>query len=326
MKFLTKITTLICISFFFSCSSDTPSSVTPEDNQVKDDFSYLSVNASGKIEKIGNNTGKISPYSNFEGLNQSNFINLNTIASNSEKIFVINHIPPTDKLYIFDRKTKTTTSKVLVYPKEIIGEEPSMTSFTWDESKKTLYGIIVNNLLINSTDHLCYFVKIDPNTLEVSYQGINFKQTASYTTFLNNDNLYSSYNNDNTFEIDLANNNSKTVFFNNSKISFTKAITYKDNTAYCLRYKSSGGLALTKINLSDYSYEDLLANESFGTANPTGKGFINTTNNEYVCCITKDSQYCLLKYNILTKKYTTLKPTSDSSIDANMLIIDKIEN
>lgn len=323
MKFFFKILALYSAIFFFSCASDSPS---PEVNQVKDDFSYLAVNAAGKIEKIGNNSGKISLFAQIEGLNQNNFIGSNTIACNSEKIFVINHIPPADKLYVFDKNTKTTTSKVLVYPKEIIGEEPSMTSLVWDESKKILYAIIVNNPNIASSNHLCYFVKINPTTLEISYAGLNFNQKASYSTFLNGNKLYSSYYNDNTIEIDVDNNTSKTVLFNNSNIFFTRAVSYSGNAAYCLRYKSGGGIALTKINSTDNSYEDLLPNESFGIINQTGKGFIDKSTNEYVCYMIKNAEYCLLKYNIATKTYTTFKLTSNSSIDNNLLIIDKVDN
>lgn len=323
MKLLIKFSAIIYIALFFSCSNDT--STSSENNQIKDDFSYLTVNASGKIEKIGNNSGKISSYSQIEGLKQSNFINLNTITSNSEKIFAINHIPPSDILYIFDRITKTTSSKVLTFPKEIIGYELGTTSLVWDESKKTLFGIVTNNVY-GASNYLCYLVKIDPNTFEISYQGVSFKQKASYTTILNNDKLYSSYAGDDTFEIDLNNNNSKPVLFNNSKISFQKATIYNNNTAYCLRNGNSPYDVLTKINLNDYSYEDIVTNESFSTANGFGKGFIDKSSNEYVAFITKNGDYYLLKYNILTKNYKTVKPTSDSSIDINMQIIDKVNN
>ncbi|TDD97059.1 hypothetical protein [Flavobacterium cellulosilyticum] len=323
MNFTIKFLALICVVFLFSCSGDTPSAET---NVVKDDFSYLSVNTSGKIEKTGNNTGKLSPFSKFEGLTNGTILGLNTIACNSDKIYLIEHIPPTDKLFVFDRNTKTTISKKLLYPKEIIGDEPTMTSLVWDESNKMLYGIVVNNPNSSSPNNLCYFIKINPNTLEISYEGLTFKQTASYTTFFNAGKLYSSYHNDNTIEINLSNNTSKAVLFNNSKISFMRATSYSNNTAYCLINKINGGVALAKINLSDYSYEDLLPNETLGIFNPTGKGYIDPSTNEYVCYMIKDAQYCLLKYNISTKIFSAIKYTLDSSINNNILIIDKVAN
>jgi len=324
MKFLTTILSVTFAVFFFSCSNDSSSSST---NQVKDDFSYLSVNSSGQIQKIGNNTGKISPFSQIEGLKSEDFINLNTIASNSEKIFLINYIPPINKLYIFDRKTKTTRSKELVFPKEITGMEPTLTSLIWDENKKTLYGIIVDNPYINSPENSCYFIKINPDNLETNYEGLIFNQRASSTAFLNNGKVYSSFYTDGfTIEIDLENNTAKKILFNNSKISFLKASVYNNNTTYCLRVGENGYTILTKLDLNNNTYEDLLPNENFGTYPPLGNGFIDKSNNQYINYMLNNSQPCILKYNISTKTYTTLKVTSDTSINDNLLIIDKIPN
>jgi len=325
MKFLMKFSAIIYVALLFSCSNDT--STSSENNQIKDDFSYLTVNASGKIQKIGNNTGKISSFSQVEGLSSGNFVNLNTITSNSEKIFLINYIPPVNRLYIFDKKTKTTISKELVFPKEIMGVEPILASLIWDESKNTLYGIIVDNPYNNSPKNKCYFIKINPENLAITYEGLTFNQTTSGTIFLNNNKVYSSFNNDGfTIEIDLANNTAKSILFNNSKISFIKASAYDNNTTYCLRQDTNNHTILTKLTLSDNSYEDLLPNEDFDFYPPTGKGFIDKSNNQYIDFITNWQKFNILKYNILTKTYTLLKVTSDTSIDANLIIVDKIDN
>jgi hypothetical protein len=319
MKFSIKILTIICITFFFSCASDSSSS------KVRDDFSYLSVTPLGRIEKIGNNSGKISFFSQVEGLNQGTF-NLNIITCNSEKIFLVNHITTNDKLYVFDRITKKTISKELIFPKEIVGNEPSISAVIWDESKKMLYAIIASSPYINYANNFCYFIKINPNTLEISYEGLTIQQSAPSTTFLNAGKLYSSLTDENAIEIDLDNNTSKTMLFNNSKISFMRAAAYTNNTAYCLINKIDRSVELAKINLIDNSFEDLLPSESFGLTNKTGKGFINYSNNEYVCYLIKNNSSGLLKYNITTKKYTFLKLTSDNNLDEDFLIIDKIDN
>ena len=305
--------------FFLSCASDSSSS------KVRDDFSYLSVTPLGRIEKIGNNSGKISFFSQVEGLNHGTG-NLNIITCNSEKIFLVNHITANDRLYVFDRITKKTTSKELIYPKEIVGNEPSISALVWDESKKMLYAIIASSPYINYANNFCYFIKINPNTLEISYEGLTMQQSASSTTFLNAGKLYSSLTDENAIEIDLDNNTSKTMLFNNSKISFMRAAAYSNNTAYCLINKIDRSVALAKINLIDNSFEDLLPSESFDLTNKTGKGFINYSNNEYVCYLIKNGYPLLLKYNITTKKYTFIKLTSDNNLDEDFLIIDKVDN
>ncbi|WP_115810341.1 hypothetical protein [Flavobacterium aquicola] len=327
-----KISAVIYIALLFSCSNDTPASSEnntskPSDNnKIKDDFSYLAVNASGKIQKIGNNTGKISTFSQFEGLNESYFVHLNNITTNSEKIFLINHISPSDKLYIFDKKTKTTISKELVFPKEITGFEPTLTSIIWDESKKILYGIIVDNPYSKSPTNTCYFIKINPNNFTITYEGLTFNQTASSSAYLNNNKVYSSYLNDGfTIEIDLVNNTAKKVLYNNAKTTYIKPIAYDNNMAYCFRQVPSRNI-LTKLNLSNNTYEDVLPNESFYSYPPFGNGFIDKLNDQYICFMTDSQQFQILKYNISTKTFSVLKITSDSTIDSNLIIIDKIDN
>lgn len=88
--------------FLFSCVND-PSN--PKDESVKDDFNFLAVTFAGKINKIGNNTGQITSYSEFEGLT-SNTINLNTVTSSTDKIFLVEYHPPSNKIFVFDKKTK----------------------------------------------------------------------------------------------------------------------------------------------------------------------------------------------------------------------------
>lgn len=325
MKFLKSILSVAFAALLFSCSSDSASD--SDTNQVKDDFSYLSVNASGKIQKIGNNSGKISTYSQVEGLTTGNFVTLNTITSNSEKIFLINYIPPINKLYIFDKKTKTTISKELVFPKEIIGIEPALTSLLWDESKKVLYGIIVNNAMSNSQNNVCYFIKINPDNFAITYEGLTFNQTASSSAYLSNGKVYSSYYNDGfAIEIDLASNTAKKILYNNTKTPYIKPIAYDSNTAYCIRQEANNRNILTKLNLSNNTYEDVLPNENFNSYSPYGNGFIDKSNNQYICFTTDSQQHQILKYNIPTKTFTILKLTSDTSIDSNLIIIDKIDN
>lgn len=308
--------------FLFSCSNDSPD---PKDETVKDDFNFLSVNSSGEIAQIGNNSGKLVPYAQFQGLRSGTIINLATIACNSEKIFLIEHYPPDDKLFVFDKNTKTTTSKKLIYPSEIVGQEPSITTLTWDDSKKMLYGIVIGTPYLGTFKNNSYFVKIDPNTLEVSYTGVNFDQSASISAFLNGSKLYSSYPTTDTFEIDVENNTAKKVLFKNSKFTFLKPAVYNNNTTYCLKnIAGGGGVTITKINLTDYSFEDFLSNEGLGNGIQNGSGFFDKSTNEYVCYMTKDGYFYLVKYNISTNTYKYFKLTSNTSFNDNLIIIDKI--
>jgi len=308
--------------FLFSCSND---SSDPKDESIKDEFIFLAVTFAGKINRIGNNSGKITSYSEFEGLT-SNTINLNTVTSNTDKIFLIEYYAPSNKLFVFDKKTKKTTSKLLVFPSEITGAYPSVSALTWDDSKKVLHGIIVPNTYITPVNSMSYYVKINPDTFEVSYSGLSFDQTASLSTFLNGNKLYSSYNNQDTFEIDTENNTAKKALFNNTKFSFLKAAVSSNNSVYCITNKTGVvGNTIVKIDLTNNTYEDLLPNDNLGYAYLNGPGYIDKNNNEYICCVQKGSEvFNLLKFNILTKTYKYFKLNSDTSIDSNFIIVDQI--
>jgi len=304
--------------FLFSCSND---SSTP---QEKDDFSYLAVTSSGEINKIGNNSGKISAYAQFEGT-QTTTINPGTIVSNSEKIFLTEHYPPNDKLFVFDKNSKTTASKTLVYPKEIKGDEPTISSLAWDDNQKILYGIVIGFPYLGTFANNSFLVKIDPTTFEVTYLGLNFDQTVSLSTFISNKKLYSSSRTE-TFEIDLENYSAKKILVNNANFTFSHAAVYS-NTVYCLKNKAGNfGVTISKFNLADNTFEDFLANESLGIMLPNGVGFIDKTNNEYVCYMLKDGFFELVKFNISTKTYQHIKLTSDKSVNNSIFIVDKINN
>ncbi|MNQ84227.1 hypothetical protein D3C85_993480 [compost metagenome] len=185
--------------------------------------------------------------------------------------------------------------------------------------------MVVNNPYIGA-EHKCYFVKINPNTFEVNYTGLNFNQTASISTFLNGTKLYSSYNSGDTFEIDVENNTAKKVLLNNSSFTFSKAAFYSNDIAYFLKKKTTteGGVTISKMNLIDNTSEDLFSNESLGVSPPNGSGFIDKSTNEYVCYMLKDGFFVLVKFSILNKTYKYIKLTSDISIDNNLIIIDKV--
>ncbi|WP_343589178.1 hypothetical protein [Flavobacterium sp.] len=305
--------------FLFSCSNDAS---TP---QEKDDFSYLAVTSSGEISKIGNNSGKISAYAQFGGV-QTTTINPGTTVSNSEKIFLIEHYTPEDKLFIFDKNSKTSTSKKLVYPKEIKGDEPTMSSLTWDDNQKILYGIVIGFPYLGTFANNSFLVKIDPATFEVTYLGLNFDQTVSLSTFINNTKLYSSSRTE-TFEIDLENYSAKKILVNNANFTFSHAAVYSPNTVYCLKNKVGEiGVTISKVNLTDNTSEDFLANESLGIMLQNGAGFIDKTTNEYVCYMLKNGYFELVKFNISTKTYKHFGLTSDKSVNNSIFIVDKINN
>jgi hypothetical protein len=322
MKFSIKIITLFCLVFLFSCAGDSSSN---DVNQVKDDFNYLVVNSSGKINKIGNKTGVISTYSEFNGVNSSSILNLNSVTSNSNKIFLAEYLPPANKLFVFDKTNNQTTSKVLVFPDTIIGGGLILISLQWNEQSNQLFGIIINTY----AKDLCYFVTINPTTFDVNYSGISFYQKGSLSTFINGNKFYSSCYNDNTIEVNITDNNSKPVFFNSSSsaVSFTRAATTSNNILYGMKgiVGNINGVNLVKFDLSDNTFTDILPNEIYGLINVSGKGFIDTVNNQFVNIVNKNNKFGVLKYNISSNS-TEFVSVNNTGMDNNMVIIDKISN
>lgn len=326
MKSILKLLALNCAIFFVSCSGETATEVNQ--NQIKDDFSYITVNSTGKINKIGNNTGDISYYSEFNGVNPSSFLNLNTISSNSNKMFVAEHLPPKDKLFVFDKNTNSTISKELIYPIAITGTEPTLVSLQWNELTNQLFGIIASNPYLNGND-LCYFVTINPVNFEVIYSGISFNQKGSFSTFINGNKFYSTSINDQTIEINPANNTSKPLLFNsiNSSVLFTKAGMSLNSMLFGVKAVTGNviGVSLVKFDLATNTSTAILPNEVYGIINASGKGFIDNTTNQYVNYVIKDNQTGLLKYNISSNS-TEFVAVNKSGIDNNMVIIEKSSN
>ncbi|TRX03142.1 hypothetical protein [Flavobacterium gawalongense] len=321
MKLLFKLLALNCAIFFISCSGE--SSSESEVKQVKDDFSYLVVNSTGKINKIGNKTGAISTYSAFNGFNTSAFLDLNTVTSNSNKIFLIEYLS-TDKLFVFDKNTNLTTSNNLVYPSALTGLDPALISLQWNDSNNLLFGILKSNK--DDSKSICYFVTINPTTFEVIYTGISFNQKSSFSTFINGNKFYSSCYNDNTIEINLENNTSKPLFFNssNTPISFTRSAISTNNILYGMKglVGNINGVSLFKFDLLNNTYTDILPNEVYGLNSVFGKGFIDNSKNQYVIISNLNNKSGILKYNISSNSTEFV----DINEDSNMVIIEKISN
>jgi hypothetical protein len=326
MKSKLRLLALSCAIFFVSCSGEPSTEV--EIDQTKDDFNYIAVNSSGKISKIGNNTGEISISSAFNGLNSSSSINLNTVASNTNKIFLVEHLPPTDKLFVFDKSTNSTVSKELIYPITITGSEPTLVSLQWNESSNQLFGIIASNPFIKGDD-LCFFVTINPVNFEVNYSGIYFNQKGSVSTFINENKFYSSSANDHTIEINPGNNSSRSLFFNspNSPVSYTRAAISTDNLLYGLKAITGyvNGFKLVKFDVENQTSFDILPNEIYTIVNLWGKGFIDKNNNQYVNFAIKENQFGILKYDISSNSTEFVK-VNNSNIDRNLVIIEKTNN
>ncbi|SHM36529.1 hypothetical protein [Flavobacterium xinjiangense] len=326
MKSILKLLALNCAIFFVSCSGETSTEVNQ--NQIKDDFTYITVNSTGKINKIGNNTGAISSYSEFNGVNPSSFLNLNTISSNANKIFLVEHLPPKDKLFVFDKNTNSTISKELIYPIAITGTEPTLVSLQWNELTNQLFAVIASNPNLNGDD-LCYFVTINLVNFEVNYTGISFNQKGSFSTFINDNKFYSTSINDQTIEINPENNTSKPLRFNstNSSVLFTKAGMSSNNILFGVKAATGNviGVSLVKFDLTSNITTAILPNEVYGIINSSGKGFIDKTNNQYVNYVIKEKQTGLLKYNISSNS-TEFVAVNKSGIDNNMIIIEKASN
>ncbi len=321
MKFVKRLLALNCAIFLISCSSE--STIDVEQIQVKDDFSYVTVNSTGKINNIGNNTGIVSSYSEFSGFINSAFLNLNTITSNSNKIFLVEHLGK-DKLFVFDKKTKVTISSPLVYTSPLSELGSTLISLQWNDSKSLLCGIIKSDK--DNSNSANYLVTINPTTFEVIKTGLFFNQIGSYSTSLNGAKLYSSSYNDNTVEINLENNTSNKLFFNttNTFISFTRSAITANNIMYGLKGLKGvvNGVSLVKFDLLNNTYTDILPNETYGIDSVFGKGFIDSANSQYVNIANMNNKSGILKYNIL-KNSTEFVPVDGGS---NMVIIEKTAN
>lgn len=315
MKFLSL--SIIAACLFFSCSNNS----STEAEIITDDFSYTTVNDNGEIYTIGNKSGKITFSTKFNGLTATP-INLNTICSNSTSIFAIEHKSTLDKLYIFDKNSKSTSSVTLSYPEKITGFEPMLFVLEWNESKKLLYGIIASDPY-NENNNINYFVTINPTTHEVSYSDISFSQKKIYSSFTIGTKLYCASYSDHLFEINPDTNTATAIPLNDTKIPLIRTTTYSNTIAYGLKVNTSYLFSPVSINTTNNTYTDLSLNESYKTANYYGKGFIDKTNNQYInLSYNNDNQLGVLKYDILTQTSEFIPLTNTNSFNINTIIIE----
>jgi hypothetical protein len=321
MKSKIKLMALSCAIFLASCSSEPKPTV--DTVTIDDDYSYLAVNSVGEINKIGNNTGIITSYSKFNGFNISSFLNLNTVTSNSDNFYLIERLSQ-DKLFILDKKTKSTSTKTLVYPSELDVSDPALLSLEWNQSKSLLYGILKSNK--DNSKSICYLISISPVTLDVVYTGISFNQISSFSTSTNGAKFYSSCYNDNTIEINLDEQIAKATFFNstNTALSFTRAAMTKNTIMYGMKGLKGvfNGVTLIKLDLLNNTYTDLLPGETYGLDTVSGKGFIDLSNNQYVTVANLNNKAGILKYNISSNSSEFVYIIGGS----NMVIVEKIAN
>ena len=229
-----------------------------------------------------------------------------------------------NKLFILNKKTKLTSTKSLVYPSELNVSDPALLSLEWNQSKNLLYGILKSNK--DDSKSPCYLLSISPVTFDVMYTGISFNQINSFSTSTNGIKFYSSCYNDNTIEINLDDQNAKTIFFNTSYIplSFTRASMTNNTTLYGMKGLKGGisRVIFIKIDLLNNTDTDLLPGEIYGLDTVSGKGFIDSSNNQYVNIANLNNKAGILKYNILSNSSEFVNITGGS----NMVIIEKVPN
>lgn len=312
---------IIAACLFISCSNNSSTETETETEIITDDFSYTTVNDNAEIYQIGNKSGKITFSAKFDGLTATP-ISLNKICSNDSSIFTIEHKAPIDKLYIFDKNSKTTSSVTLSYPEKIIGFEPMLFVLEWNESKKLLYGIIASDPY-NENNNINYFVTINPTTHEVNYSDISFSQKKIYSSFTIGTKLYCASYTDHLFKINPDANTATAIPLNDTKIPLIRTTAYSNTIAYGLKVNASFLFNPVSINTTNNTYTDLSLNESYKIANYYGKGFIDKTNNQYInLSYNNDNQLGVLKYNILTQTSEFIPLTSTSSFNINTIIIE----
>lgn len=351
-----SIVPIICflgILFLTNCSKDEGGSdpkpgepigsdPKPEEPMLTDTYTYIAIKNDGTIFEIGDETGEVRKVGKIPEITFN--INFNTVTSSGNITYMYEMMPemmPGDgtttgfRGQLCELNTNTLSSKctILDFSNNVFPKFAGLIALDWDQENERLVGV-VTDIVSASKGNPNYLVHIDPETLEITYNGIQFVQDFINSTCLIGNTYYISsrydtFNNQpifNTLDLSIGTQNTiNTSSLDSPPFLLSKnkdskklfGLVWEFNTGY-----TNATIPITFDNVSQ-KIEKLTSPTRISFKQQSGKSFFNANSDEQIALVDSEIGEGLLRYNFQAK---TLKMVSLSPLDTELSSLVAIIN
>lgn len=316
---LLSILCMLTMILFSSCSKEEIArgeSVT--EPKAKDSYTYIALRNDGRIFEIGDETGEVKEVGNIPEITFN--IVYNTVTSSGSRTYLYEQMPEVisddsaasgfkGQLCELDVKTLESKCSVLDFSDEVFPEFSGLIALDWDEGNKILVGLVTD--VVNAPgNHPIYVIHIDPETLKISYTGIQLVQDYINSTCLVGNKYYIASRYDvNNREPVFRSLNLATGILNTMGISDVDSppflLSYNaeaQNLFGIARKRNTGSLDATypiTYDLVDQSIANLSPSTDVNFSQEFGKSFYNSKSKEHVALAGPHAN--LMRYNMDTE-------------------------
>jgi len=330
---------LALILLLVSCSTDNnnPESSENPETEIEDTFNYLALRANGNLYEIGNKTGEVTAVGSISAMRGNLNMIPSTVTASAEKIFIYEHLfdPFHGRVLVMDKETRSVEVFALDFPVEIYGENAGLNSLDWDAAQGNLVGIVKDEMEYNN-NNTSRVVRIDPETMALSYEGISFDHNITLSTSLLGNKLYAlssttgELEDAELLEIDLSTKTLEPLEISDTELFMGNlANNGKDNFLFGLmpvRGSSlMGEMEAYKLNLTNNEFEALPEIGRFSGRHIARKSFYNKEFKEFAELIYKANKNQLLQYNHQENELSALELIGAGDFDTSVIIIDYVK-
>jgi len=289
------------------------------------DTKLLAASSNGNIYELGAQSGNTTLIGSTDYSFLSAFTPVNILKHDNTVYFFDTYSPGASTMVKYNLVNNSSESQELIFPSEIIGNEPGIIAFHYDTASNDIVAV-VNENVISGSQNTNYIVRINPNTYEVTYTGVSFELININSSLLRNNMLYAS-SLDESYEmavINLDTGITETVELS-SDYKITQFGDFGDSI-YAMRTGVSLLGGITPILINPNTFEITLFPQDNGLnytlSSLFGNSFING-NSAFSIITSNIFNVGVLEFNTSTNTYNT-QGFNSNSIESNLRILDVI--
>lgn len=292
---------------------------------ILSDTKFLAASSNGNIYELGALSGNTTLIGSTSYDFLSAFTPVNILKHENTVFFFDTYSPGESTLVNYNLINNTSESQELLFPPEIVGDEPGIIAFHYDITSNDIVAV-VNENVISGFQNLNYVIRINPITYEVTYTGISFDLININSSLLKNNIIYAS-SLDEFYEmavINLGTGITETVEIS-TEYKIAKFVDNGDSI-YAMRSGISviGGVSPIQINPTTYEVTMYLQNnnQNYTLASLYGNSYING-DSAYSVITSNDFNVGILEFNTVNNTYNW-NGLNSNSIESNLRILDII--
>lgn len=260
------------IVIVFTLSLLTISCGSSDDNPevIVDDYYLQAVTSTGKVYKIGNNTGEATQTGEIP--TQFNTIILQSICSVDSKIYAFeaSYIPAPNRLIIYDKLTDTTTFEQIILPSSILSSmgDPFIWAMKYNGSK---FIAVVIDFMSNTNK----VISIDPDTYEVTDLEISFVDRIPTSIEIINNDLFIATESNGLHKVNINANSIIELLDNGNRINGSRIAKISNSKLVVMKHISSivNGIKPYEYDLNLSTFSDKSLGNNYAVGNIRGNSF-----------------------------------------------------